>query len=33
VQRLRLADVAVGRCRGDWSGRLGSLDERVMHAA
>jgi alkylation response protein AidB-like acyl-CoA dehydrogenase len=35
VQRLRLAEVALGRYRGDWSGRVGELelDERLAHAA
>jgi acyl-CoA dehydrogenase len=35
VQRLRLAEVALGRYPGDWSGRLGELvlDERPAYAA
>jgi acyl-CoA dehydrogenase len=36
VQRLRLAEVALGQYRGDWSGRLGQMErdrERLREAA
>ena len=32
VQRLRLAEVALGGYRGDWSGRLDELDSRAAAA-